>query len=132
MKRTNTAVIRLPSPPPPLKADEAQRTVYGWARAYGFVAEAWMPWLLEAARDVSPGSKTVREDLVQEALVRLWELDPSRFDERDHELVKEELIVRMKQAMRTERRRHGRKRRVEWAKAAKEKPLVGLLQEVDE
>ena len=117
--------------PPALNAGDAQRSVYGWDAAYRDVADTWTPWLNDMAKRII-GSAVVRQELVQEALVRLWELDPARFDESDRAAVEKELVKRMRQCARTERRRYGRKRRVEWARAAAEKPLLGLLEEMDE
>ena len=126
------ARAHIQSLPPALKASDAQQSVMSWARAYGHFAGAWLPSLREMAEDVMPMSAAVREDLVQEAMIRLWELDPSRFDESDHERVMNQLKKCMRTTARTERRRYGHMRRVEWADAAAERPGLGLMEGVDE
>lgn len=56
-----------------------------------------------------------RQDLVQEGLVAIWDLDPSRFDEPDEGYFRRAVAVRMRLAARrervqTHRRRVSRKR----------------------
>lgn len=81
------------------------------------------------ALSLSEGDEALAADLLQEADIRLWELDPSRFDTRDHEWVQLQLRARMRRAAGRERRHSSPRRRVKMTEAAQEKPLLGLLEQ---
>jgi DNA-directed RNA polymerase specialized sigma24 family protein len=49
-------------------------------RALRAAARAFSPRLQVAARKIARGNLDLADDLEQEALIRLWELDPTRFD----------------------------------------------------
>ena len=123
---THTRKRRLRTLPPPVDALEAQRSVYTWQRAFGEISDQWKPLLKRIARLIAKHDDSVAEELVQEALVRLWELDPSRFDERDYRYVKRELLARMRSAAKRNRRQHGGKRRVHWKQAERMRPALRL------
>jgi DNA-directed RNA polymerase specialized sigma24 family protein len=57
------------------------------------------------AVSMAADDEDLADDLVQEAFVKLWELDPSRFDEADENYLKQALVSRMKDALRYEVRR---------------------------
>ena len=62
------------------------------------------PALWSAARRLT-GNRDLRDDLVQEARIHLWRMDPSRFDLRDGEelrYVRRELLARMWRVWRAE------------------------------
>jgi DNA-directed RNA polymerase specialized sigma24 family protein len=54
--------------------------------------------------DVDPDDA---DDLVQEALIRLWEMGPSRYDARDEPYVRNRLMWRMRDVWRKQVRRAG-------------------------
>jgi DNA-directed RNA polymerase specialized sigma24 family protein len=54
--------------------------------------------------DVDPDDA---DDLVQEALIRLWQMGPSRYEARDEPYVRNRLMWRMRDAWRKESRRAG-------------------------
>ena len=64
------------------------------------------------ARDIAK-DPSIAPDLVQEAAILLWELDPTRFDRRDAEYVRGAIYKRMQHKARRERRARGGWRRVE-------------------
>ncbi len=62
------------------------------------------PALLSAARRLT-SNRDLRDDLVQEARIYLWRMDPTRFDLRDGEelrYVRRELLARMWRVWRAE------------------------------
>jgi DNA-directed RNA polymerase specialized sigma24 family protein len=71
------------------------------------VLAAVEPALRSAARRLT-GNRDLREDLVQEARIYLWRMDPARFDLSDGEelrYVRRELLARMWRVWRAEMRR---------------------------
>lgn len=65
-----------------------------------------------SARRLARRDSMLQEDLIQEAAIRLWEMDPSRFDADDAEYVERELQRRMSHAAQRDWRERGRSRRV--------------------
>ncbi|MHB1861398.1 MAG: hypothetical protein ACYCVL_00385 [Gemmatimonadaceae bacterium] len=62
------------------------------------------PALRRGARRLT-GNRDLRDDLVQEARIYLWRMDPTRFDLRDKEelrYVRRELLARMWRVWRAE------------------------------
>ncbi|MDB4876957.1 MAG: Sigma-70 region 2 [Gemmatimonadetes bacterium] len=81
-----------------------------WAimgNASSAVPRAWAlfrPVLLRFARRLTEDSE-LRKDLVQEALIELWEIDPTRFDLRDpadYTYLRNALMNRMRNVWRAE------------------------------
>ncbi len=93
---------------------DEQRQVYGWARAFAELATAWRPWLEARAQGLT-SNRDLQEDLVQEALIALWELDPSRFSAADHGPVRARLTMRMAAVRKSDHRARGGGRRVQGA-----------------
>ena len=54
----------------------------------------------------------LENDLIQEAAILLWELDPTRFDAGDRWFVEQELVRRMRRVRKREWRAAGRDNRV--------------------
>jgi hypothetical protein len=65
-----------------------------------------------AARRLAKRDSLLEDDLIQEAAIHLWELDPSRFDASDVWFIERELIRRMKREAKRERIASGRDKRV--------------------
>ena len=90
------------SPVPPLVRVAAQRTTHGMGRAFATLDEAWLPLLQRVAALIADGDLMLADDLVQEARILLWELDPSRFERDDLRLAKRMLVRRMRKVARRE------------------------------
>ncbi|HVT38697.1 MAG TPA: hypothetical protein VHE78_06625 [Gemmatimonadaceae bacterium] len=120
---------RLDLAPREINSSPRQRVSFGWQRAFGWARGTWTPMLEGVALSLSEGDEALAADLLQEADIRLWELDPSRFDTRDHEWVQLQLRARMRRAAGRERRHSSPRRRVKMTEAAQEKPLLGLLEQ---
>jgi ABC-type transporter Mla MlaB component len=73
----------------------AQHQVYGEARAYGAALVRLLPYLRQQASRIAGGDPWLEGDLTQEALIELWEMDASRFDEDDQVYLKRALVHRM-------------------------------------
>jgi DNA-directed RNA polymerase specialized sigma24 family protein len=66
------------------------------------------PYLRRVARRLADGDAALARDMEQEALILLWELDPTRFDlaePRDGDYLQLALTHRMRRIRRTELRR---------------------------
>lgn len=77
-------------------------------------AQYFAGFIRKVAFAIARGDRELGGDLEQEALILLWELDPTRFDESDEGYVKAALRRRMQRAYRDERRKEGGSRRVSW------------------
>ena len=97
----------------PITASYHQRQVFAEGRAFGMAAARRIGFLRRVARMISRGDRQFADDLVQEALIAMWELDPSRFDASDERVFMRMLVDRMKQARRKERVAAAEDRRVE-------------------
>ena len=73
----------------------AQREVYDEVPAFVVAIKRLTPFLRRFAGRIADGDAQLTEDLVQEALIALWELDPSRFGEGDQLYLKRALVRRM-------------------------------------
>lgn len=80
----------------------------------GASAAYFAGFIRKVAFMIAGGDRQLAQDLEQEALILLWELDPTRFDPSDEGYVKSALRRRMLRAFRDERRRAGGSRRVSW------------------
>ena len=87
----------------PVAASYYQRQVFAEGRAFGIAAARRMGFLRRVARIISRGDRQLAEDLLQEALIAMWELDPSRFDAEDERAFTRMLVDRMKQVRRREK-----------------------------
>lgn len=67
------------------------------------------------ARRISRRNSTLAEDLVQEAAIRLWQLDPARFDADDAPYLEREIERHMSRAAQRERAGLGGRKRM-WVK----------------
>jgi DNA-directed RNA polymerase specialized sigma24 family protein len=61
-----------------------------------------------AAHRLEDADPDVADDLVQEALIRLWELGPARYEPRDDDYVQSRMIWHMRFARRKESRHERR------------------------
>jgi DNA-directed RNA polymerase specialized sigma24 family protein len=82
-------------PRQPAVADR-QREVYAEGWAFTEVAVRWFPVLKRAARWLSRGDVQLANEMVQEALIDLWERDVTRFDASEEKVLKKILSDRMK------------------------------------
>jgi DNA-directed RNA polymerase specialized sigma24 family protein len=72
-------------------------------RALRAAAIAFAPRLQAAAYRIADGDRDLAVDLEQEALIRLWELDPTRFDvsnPQDQRFIHRVLVNRMRDVAR--------------------------------
>lgn len=81
----------------------AQHDVVTAGRAFGRVAERTLPIVRQMAGELSEGIEAFEDDLVQEAYIRLWELDPSRYGPEDERYLLEAMRTRMRAAAERER-----------------------------
>jgi DNA-directed RNA polymerase specialized sigma24 family protein len=65
-----------------------------------------------AARRHAKRDSDLEEDLIQEAAIRLWELDPTRFDAGDRWFLEQELLRHIRRERKREWRAAGRGNRV--------------------
>lgn len=96
LKRTRTRPFEAITTP-------AQRGVITAGRAFGQVVERTLPAVRWIARELSEGLEHFEDDLVQEAYIRLWELDPSRYGPEDEPYLIEAMRTRMRSAADRER-----------------------------
>ena len=68
--------------------------------------EALGSWVRRAARRLAKDDDDLADDIHQEAAILLWEMDPSRFDERSRSYVARTLYRRMRRVARAAE--HGR------------------------
>jgi len=73
-----------------------QRHVFTMEAGFARAASTRLPWLGRVARILSRGDAHLAQDMVQEALVELWERDFSRFDAADERELRRVLIHRMR------------------------------------
>ena len=83
------------APLPEAELSFAQHQVYGEARAYGAALVRHLPWIRRIAQRIAGDDVHFEGDLAQEALIELWEIDASRFDEDDQMYLKQVLARRM-------------------------------------
>ena len=79
------------------------------------VAEALVEhrsYIRAVARRLAKGDRPLASDIEQEAAIRLWEMDPTRFDASDRHYIRAALFKRMLQAARSERRASGGENRL--------------------
>ena len=67
------------------------------------------PFIRTSARRLAGHDRALAKDLEQEAAIRLWQLDPTRFDASDAGYVRSALYKRMQDAARRERSARGGK-----------------------
>ena len=73
-----------------------QRHVFAEGRGFALAAERQMQFLRRAARVFAGGDPDLAEDMVQEALIELWDRDFSRFDASDDRELRKVLMERMR------------------------------------
>jgi DNA-directed RNA polymerase specialized sigma24 family protein len=81
----------------------AQRDYIPAGRAFGQVVQRTLPVVRMFARELSGGLEHFEDDLVQEAYIRLWELDPSRYGPEDERYLVNAMRTRMRAAVARER-----------------------------
>ena len=120
-----------PALPPvhPVYAAPAQFEEYGIRRAFEAASDRLRPMIERVAAALAGADDLFRQDLVQEGLVAIWDLDPSRFDEADEGYFRRAVAVRMRLAARRERvqahRRRVSRKRVHQAMEAASPPHSG-------
>ena len=70
-----------------------------------------LPYIRLTAAKLAVGNAAIVPDLVQEAAIELWQMDPTRFDAGDMEYVRAALYKHMHNVARAERAARGGKRR---------------------
>ena len=85
-----------------------QQQVFTWQRAFGVWYSALMPELKREAgaivRNGDLAGEDARDDLVQEAAIRLWHLDPARYGPAERGALRRALSRRMRTVAKSERR----------------------------
>jgi DNA-directed RNA polymerase specialized sigma24 family protein len=81
-----------------------QRRVFAEGLAFSLAAERMRPVLERSARVISRGDYQLAQDMVQEALIDLWDFDISRYDAEGENVLKKVLADRMRLVRRQERR----------------------------
>jgi DNA-directed RNA polymerase specialized sigma24 family protein len=90
-----------------------QRHIFAEGLGFSLAAERQMQFLRRAARVFAGGDPDLAEDMVQEALIELWDLDFSRFDADDDRELRKVLIGRMRFVKAREKLQWGSAWRVE-------------------
>lgn len=98
---------------PVIYASAAQLHVYGESRAYSLAAQRLDDWMRKVAHSISRDDPAFAEDLVAEARVKLWNVDPSRLTTQDEPWLKRTLRLAMRSAARIERKQSGGRRAVQ-------------------
>ena len=111
---TSAAIKREPQR---LEVAYRQRQVYTETRAFAAAAERLLPLLGRAAGVLSRGDAQLAQDMVQEALIDLWEFDITRFAAQDELVLKKALYDRMKMVRLRER--------MDWGMEWREEDEVG-------
>jgi DNA-directed RNA polymerase specialized sigma24 family protein len=86
-----------------LVATAAQTTVYTAEHTLRHALDRLVGQMRRVALYFTEGDEDRADDLLQVAWMRLWELDPSRFDEREQAYVREVLVAKMINALRDAR-----------------------------
>ena len=76
-------------------------------RAYRLARERMGPMIRGISTTLADGDLQLKNDLLQEADIALWELDASRFHADNERYFRRAVSVRMRLFMRAERRRKG-------------------------
>jgi RNA polymerase sigma factor (sigma-70 family) len=100
-----TATRPTRAPPPAVKASREQFAIHPPGLALRAAHDRLWPLIRRIALSMANDDYDLADDLVQEAFIKLWELDPSRFDEADEHYLKQALVARMRDALRYELRR---------------------------
>jgi hypothetical protein len=90
-----------------------QRDVFGEGRGYAAAAARQLQFLRRAARVFAGGDPDLAEDMVEEALIELWDRDFTRFDAADDRELRKVLMERMRFAKMREKLDWGTEWRVE-------------------
>jgi hypothetical protein len=80
-----------------------QRQVFAEGLGFALAAEKRMRFLERSARVFSRGDCELAQDMVQEALIELWDRDFTRFDADDERELRKALLARMRFARLRER-----------------------------
>lgn len=107
------APARIGVEPRLFRVARAQRQIFAEGLGFAVAAERHMLFLRRAARVFAAGDPDLAEDMVQEALIELWDLDFSRFDAADQRELRKVLITRMRFVKARERMQWGSRWRVE-------------------
>lgn len=94
---TATRPTRAPPPAIILSAEQRERYVPGPALRAAY--ERLHPLMRRLALSLADHDEDFADDLLQEAWIRLWEMDPSRFGDADQAYVKQALFARMLDAL---------------------------------
>lgn len=103
-RRATRAPTPTRAPRPAIDAAAAQQEVYAPDVALRAAQDRLYPAIWPVAMSLSDDDPDAAQDLLQEAWIRLWELDPSRFDDPDQCYLKKALVHRMMDALDHERR----------------------------
>jgi DNA-directed RNA polymerase specialized sigma24 family protein len=90
-----------------------QRHIFAEGLGFALAAERQMQFLRRAARVFAGGDPDLAEDMVQEALIELWDRDFSRFDASDDRELRKVLMERMRFVKAREKLQWGSEWRVE-------------------
>ena len=94
-----------PTTPPTALIDATQRTVYGEWSAFTAALARLRGYITRRAKKLAFNDADLADDLEQQAWIRLWELDPSRYDPhnaRDERYLRSALVHRMRNCVRDE------------------------------
>ena len=108
------------APPPPAPVEvhrgmvltEEQTTIYTTGPAYGAAVDRLRAMVRGVARSMADDDDDLAEDLMQEAWIHLWELDPSRYAASDMPALRKALMRKMIDARRKEEAQAKMERRV--------------------
>ena len=76
-------------------------------RGFAEAVRRLRPFVLSRANRLAGGDRDVARDLAQQAWIKLWELDPLRFDDEDEAYVRSALANHMRDWVRREQGRFG-------------------------
>lgn len=92
---------------------ERQVRVFDEDPVYAAARQSWLPRLRRFARLMAKGDRQFAEDMVQEALIEMWVLDVTRYEELDRKALRNALFKRMSRVRRAEYAAWGGQDRVE-------------------
>ena len=99
VQRRTRVVLAGPRPAP-----EVQHVV-GHGAAFAEVIKEWTPYLRRKAWSLSHEDPDLTSDLLQEAAITLWEMDPTRYGKGDRGLLRTAMVRRMRDVAHKLRRR---------------------------
>jgi hypothetical protein len=94
--RTELEPARIPAEPRRFAVARRQRHIFAEGLGFAVAAERQMQFLRRAARVFAGGDPDLAQDMVQEALIELWDRDFTRFDAADDRELRKALMERMR------------------------------------